>query len=165
MKLNELKCIENNISLEDYYELYNYVRDNMEHPEWLELIPIEETINILKNKGKIWLYYDKEIPVCSMFYIPSNNNSLKKHKVKYDEKETGSLGPIMVRKEYIGNNLMNQMMKAFEEYNINIGNKYIFTKAAKENIYSINNILKNAYILIDEYKNERGINQAFIKKI
>lgn len=53
----DLKCISNNVNLDDYYELYNNVRKNMEHPEWLGVIPIDETKRILLNGGKIWLYY------------------------------------------------------------------------------------------------------------
>lgn len=165
MKLEELNCVSKNVSLDDYYELYNYVRDNMNYPEWLGLIPREETEKVLKDNGKIWLYYDGDLPVCSVFYLPSGNKSLKKHNVDFDESITGSLGPIMVRKEYIGNGLMSQMLKIFNEYNIQIGNKYIFTKAAKDNVYSVNNILKDGYKITHEYENERGMNLAFIKEI
>lgn len=35
MKLIDLKEISENVNLDDYLYLYNYVRDNMEHPEWL----------------------------------------------------------------------------------------------------------------------------------
>ena len=165
MKLNELRCVSENVCLDDYYELYTYIRKNMEHPEWLDLIPRHDTEIILKNYGKIWLYYDNEIPVCSVFYIPSDNRSLKKHNIETEDYETGALGPIMVRKEYIGNGLMNQMLKIFDEYNKNINNKYIFTKVAKDNIYSIRNIEKNGYIITHKYYNERGINLAYLKKL
>ena len=35
MSFNELKCVSDNVNLDDYLKLYKYVRDNMEHPEWL----------------------------------------------------------------------------------------------------------------------------------
>ncbi len=38
----------------------------------------------------------------------------------------------------------------------------MFTKAHRDNIYSIRNILKGGYKLIDEYENERGKMLAFI---
>lgn len=69
MKLNNLICISSNVSLTDYLNLYKYVRDNMLHPEWLGTFTKEEIIDILNHDGKIWLYYDKTTPVCSMFYI------------------------------------------------------------------------------------------------
>ena len=163
MKITDFKEISNNINLDEYLLLYNYVRDNMEHPEWLGTFTKEEIIDILKIGGKIWMYYDKDIPVCSVFYIPPSNKSLKKHNVEYDESITGSLGPIMVRKEYIGNGLQTDMQKIINEYAKSIGKTHMFTKAHSDNIYSIRNILKDGYKVIDEYENERGKIKAFIK--
>lgn len=45
----------------------------MPHPEWLGTFSKDEIIEILNNGGKIWLYYDQNMPVCSVFYIPSSN--------------------------------------------------------------------------------------------
>ena len=163
MKLTDLKGIDNNINLDDYLFLYNYVRNNMEHPEWLGTFTLEEIKEILSIGGKIWMYYDKDIPVCSMFYIPSSNKSLRKHKIEYDETITGSLGPIMVRKEYIGNKLQTAMLEVLNDYVAKIGKSHLFTKAHSDNIYSIRNILKDGYKVIDEYENERGPMTAFIK--
>ena len=163
MKLNDLKEISDNVNLDEYLSLYNYVRDNMVHPEWLGTFTLDEIKNILSIGGKIWMYYDKDIPVCSVFYIPTSNKSLKKHNVEYDESITGSLGPIMVRKEYVGNGLQSAMQKVLNEYVKSIGKIHFFTKAHSDNIYSIRNILKDGYKVIDEYENERGKMTAFVK--
>ena len=163
MKLNDLKEISDNVNLDEYLSLYNYVRDNMVHPEWLGTFTLDEIKNILSIGGKIWMYYDKDIPVCSVFYIPTSNKSLKKHNVEYDESITGSLGPIMVRKEYVGNGLQSAMQKVLNEYIKSIGKTHMFTKAHSDNIYSIRNILKDGYKVIDEYENERGKMTAFVK--
>lgn len=164
MKLNDLKVISENVPLDEYLYLYNYVRDNMEHKEWLGTFTEEEIKEILKIGGKIWLYYDKEIPVCSVFYIPVSNKSLRKHNILHDEKLTGSLGPIMVRHEYVGNGFQTAMQNVINKYAISVGKKYMFTKAHSDNIYSIKNILKDGYEVIDEYLNERGKMTAFVKK-
>ena len=163
MKLIDLKEISENVNLDDYLYLYNYVRDNMEHPEWLGTFEREEIEEILNVGGKIWLYYDKDIPVCSVFYIPASNKSLKKHNIDYDEIITGSLGPIMVRKEYVGNHLQSQMLDVLNKYGKSIGKTHMFTKAHSDNIYSIRNILKDGYKVADEYINERGPMTAFVK--
>lgn len=163
MKLTDLKEVSTNVNLDEYLYLYNYVRDNMEHPEWLGTFTKEEIEDILNNKGKIWMYYDKDIPVCSIFYIPTKNKSLRKHNIEYDEEVTGSLGPVMVRKEYVGNGLQTQMMNVLNEYVKSIGKKHMFTKAHSDNIYSIKNILKDGYKVIDEYENERGPMTAFVR--
>lgn len=163
--LKELKCINENIDLDDYLSLYKYVRDNMEHPEWLGTFTKEEIINILNNKGKIWIYYDNEKIVCSMFYIPIKEKTLLKHNIYLKEKDVGSLGPIMVSPDYIGNGYQNQMMSVLEEYMKNINKKYIFTKVCSDNIYSLNNMKKNNYQVVDTYIDERGENKALIKEI
>lgn len=165
MKLCDLECVDNNISLLDYYKLYNYVRENMKNPEWLGVIPKEETINILKNNGKIWIYYNKDEIVCSMFYIPANSRTLAKHNINVNVNETGSLGPIMVSPKYVGKGFMKQMLEVFNEYNKKIGNKYIFTKVATNNNYCIKNIEKDGYEIVDIYENERGKNNAYLKNI
>lgn len=134
----------------------------MEHPEWLGFITINET----KSKGgKLWIYYDNSNLVCSMFYMLIKQQSLIKYNIFYDANIVGALGPIMVKNEYLGNKLMYQMLKEFEKYNKVIGNKYIFTKVATDNIRSIKNFEENGYQIVHTYNSERGINNAYLKKI
>ena len=165
MKLSDFTCINNNVDLDDYLKLYKYVIDNMKNKEWLGTFTKEEIKDILSLGGKIWLYYDEEILVCSMFYIPSNQKTLDKRKINTKSSVTASLGPIMVSPNYIGNKLMSQMLEVFNDYCKSIGMKYIFTKAHSNNIYSINNMYKDNYELIESYTNERGQMSAFLKKL
>ncbi len=167
MSFKELKCVDNNVNLNDYLKLYNYVLDNMEHPEWLGTFTEKEIIDILATGGKIWLYYNSSNNdlVCSVFYIPPTNKALKKHNIEVDEKYTGSLGPIMVSPDYVGHSFQLKMMKVFDEYVKSLNKKYIFTKAHSDNIYSIFNIKKDGYILMHEYENERGPMSAFLKTL
>ena len=163
MKLHDLRQVSDNVNLDEYLWLYNYVRDNMEHPEWLGTFTLDEIKEVLSSGGKIWMFYDKNIPVCSIFYIPSSNKSLRKHNIEYDEKITGSLGPVMVRKEYTGNGLQTEMMNVLNDYVKSIGKTHMFTKAHSDNIYSIRNILKDGYTIVHEYESDRGPTTAFVK--
>lgn len=165
MEFKNLKCVSTDVNLDDYLRLYDYVRNNMANPEWLGTFEKNEILDILHNGGKIWLYYCSNKPVCSMFYIPSNNKTLQKHNILHDETIVGSLGPIMVSPDYIGNGYQSKMMIELERYCKVIGKKYIFTKAHSDNIYSINNMLKNGYVLVNNWENERGSMSAFIKII
>lgn len=137
----------------------------MQHPEWLGTFSKNEIEDILSQEGKIWLYYDNENLVCSMFYIPSNQKSLDKRHINTLEKETASLGPIMVSPDYVGNGLMSKMLEIFNKYCISIGAKYIFTKAHSENLYCIKNMYNDGYKFVEEYENERGKNSVFLKKL
>ena len=78
MNFIKLKCVNQNVDLNDYLKLYTYVKENMQHPEWLGTFSMNEIEDILLPGGKIWLYYDNEHLVCSMFYIPSNQKVLNK---------------------------------------------------------------------------------------
>ena len=50
----------------------------MKEPSWLGEFSLNELKNILNNEGKIFNFYDKNIIVCSVVYIPSNNKTLNK---------------------------------------------------------------------------------------
>lgn len=163
--IENLKCVNENVNLDDYLKLYKYVRDNMEHPEWLGTFTRDEIIEILNVGGKIWLYYDNSNLVCSMFYIPSSKKSLVKHNVNYNEELVGSLGPIMVSPDYVGHGYQIKMMNILDEYCRSINKKYIFTKVCSDNLYSLNNMLNDNYKVVDEYESERGMDTALIKEI
>lgn len=62
-----------------------------------------------------------------MLYIPSNNKTLKKHNLKYDENLVGACGLIMVNPKYVGNKFQKQMLELLDEYCKSIGKKiYIY---------------------------------------
>ena len=163
--LNELKCVCENVEIDKYLELYKYVRENMEHPEWSGTFAKEEINGILKDGGKIWLYFNKQELVRSMFNMPIKESSLRKHNVMFNEIEVGALGPIMVSPKYVGNGLQNEMIQVLNKYCIDNNKKYIYTKVCSDNVYCLRNLIKNGYILKDEYENERGMNSALIKEL
>lgn len=165
MEFNKLKCVSDNVNLNHYMKLYKYVIDNMQNKEWLGTFTKKEIKDILKEGGKIWLYYDNKNLVCSVLYIPSNQKTLDKRNINTKAEETASLGPIMVNPDYIGNKFMLSMLEVFNEYCLSIGMKYIFTKANSDNLYSINNMYKNGYKLIEEHESVRGKVSVFLKKL
>lgn len=166
MELKELKCIDENIDIDLYQKYYKYVRDNMEHPEWLGTFTNEEIKSFLDDGGKIWMYYDSDKFVGSVFYFPTTTKkSLLKHNIDVDPDYTSALGPVIVSPEYVGNGFQYKMQQVYNEYAKKQGKKYSFTKAHADNIYSIRNILKDNYKLTHEYIDDRGPNQAFIKEL
>ena len=91
-----------------------------------------------------------------MLYIPSNNKTLEKHNLKYDEKLVGSCGPIMVNPKYVGNKFQKQMLELLDKYCKSIGKIYIFTKVHPDNIYSINYFVGDGYKFVETYKTSSG---------
>ena len=156
MKINEFNCISEHNNIDEYLEFYKYVKSNMKEPSWLGEFSLNELKNILNNEGKLFNFYDNNIIVCSMLYIPSNNKTLEKHNLKYDEDLVGSCGPIMVNPEYVGNKFQKQMLELLDKYCKNIGKIYIFTKVHPDNIYSINNFISDGYKFVETYKTSSG---------
>lgn len=156
MKINEFNCISEHNNIDEYLEFYKYVKSNMKEPSWLGEFSLNELKNILNNEGKLFNFYDNNIIVCSMLYIPSNNKTLEKHNLKYDEKLVGSCGPIMVNPKYVGNKFQKQMLELLDKYCKSIGKRYIFTKVHPDNIYSINNFVSDGYKFVEKYKTSSG---------
>lgn len=166
MKINEFNCISEHNNIDEYLEFYKYVKSNMKEPSWLGEFSLNELKNILNNEGKLFNFYDNNIIVCSMLYIPSNNKTLEKHNLKYDEDLVGSCGPIMVNPEYVENKFQKQMLELLDKYCKNIGKIYIFTKVHPDNIYSINNFISDGYKFVETYKTSSGeLRSVYFKEI
>ena len=166
MKINEFNCISEHNNIDEYLEFYKYVKSNMKEPSWLGEFSLNELKNILNNEGKLFNFYDNNIIVCSMLYIPSNNKTLEKHNLKYDEDLVGSCDPIMVNPEYVGNKFQKQMLELLDKYCKNIGKIYIFTKVHPDNIYSINNFISDGYKFVETYKTSSGESRSvYFKEI
>lgn len=166
MKINEFNCISEHNNIDEYLEFYKYVKSNMKEPSWLGEFSLNELKNILNNEGKLFNFYDNNIIVCSMLYIPSNNKTLEKHNLKYDEKLVGSCGPIMVNPKYVGNKFQKQMLELLDKYCKSIGKRYIFTKVHPDNIYSINNFISDGYKFVETYKTSSGESRSvYFKEI
>ena len=164
MKLNELKSISDNINLDEYIKFREYVKMHMEHPEWLGDFTKEDLINMLNNNSKIWIYYLDNIPICSMMFIPSTEKDVSKFELNLNYKEVVDYGPMFVNPKYIGNGLQYQMLREIDKYSISLGYKYSAGTIHPDNIYSINNLLKDGF----EYKStkefKRGIRNIYLKK-
>ena len=166
MKINEFNCISEHNNIDEYLEFYKYVKSNMKEPSWLGEFSLNELKNILNNEGKLFNFYDNNIIVCSMLYIPSNNKTLEKHNLKYDEKLVGSCGPIMVNSKYVGYKFQKQMLELLDKYCKSIGKRYIFTKVHPDNIYSINNFISDGYKFVETYKTSSGeLRSVYFKEI
>ena len=132
----------------------------VEEDKYIDDNPIK--LGLFEGNGK---YKDKEV-IKDVYYAPFESNvDIGSFEVFLtdNEKVTGSLGPIMVRKEYVGNGLQTAMLGVLNNYVKSIGKDHMFTKAHSDNIYSIRNILKDGYKVVDEYENERGPMTAFVK--
>ena len=167
MKLNlkDMTCISQNINLNQYIEFREYVKKHMEHPEWLGDFSEEDLEFLLKNGSKIWIYCLESTPVCSMMAIPADERTMKKFEIDIDYNEIMDYGPMMVNPNFVGNNLQYQMLKELDLYSINNNYKYIISTIHPDNIYSINNFLKDDFKLVGQKALKRGIRNIYIKAL
>lgn len=164
MILQELKCINKNIDIDEYIEFREMVKQNMEHPEWLGDFSKEDLIKMQNDNSIIWVYYLDNDPVSSMMLIPSTEKTLNKFEIDLDYKEVVDYGPMFVNPKYVGNGLQYQMLKELDNHCIKLGYKYAVGTIHPDNIYSITNLLKDDFKLIGTKEFTRGIRNIYLKK-
>ena len=162
--ISDLKCISENIDLDSYISFKDKVKQKMEYPDWLGDFSKEDLKKMIKEGSKIWVYYLEDEPVCSMMLIPATDKSLNKFEIDLDYKQVMDYGPMMVNPNYIGNNLQYQMLKQSDSYSFNKGYKYALSTVHPENIYSINNLLKDNFEFISQKELKRGVRNVYLKK-
>ena len=165
MKLKDLNCVDNIINVKEYISFMKDVKKYMEHPEWLGDFTEEDIKYLLNNNSKIWIYYLNDEPVCSMMLIPSTKKQLNKYNLEYDEKDIVDYGPMFVNIKYVGNRLQFQMLNELDNYSIKQGFKYSVGTIHPENIYSINNIIKDDFKYIGTKEFSRGIRNIYLKEL
>ena len=164
MKLEELLCISENVNLDEYINFRDYVKKHMTHPEWLGDFSKEKLINLLNNNSKIWVYYLNKEPVCSMMLIPADEKSLQKFELDLDYRDVADYGPMFVNPKYVGNHLQYQMLQTLDKYCINKNYKYAAGTIHPDNIYSINNLIKDDFVCKGSKEFKRGIRNIYLKK-
>ncbi len=164
--LTDLVCQDDSINLDEYLIFSKMVRDNMEHPDWLGVFSEDDLKQMLKDNSKIWNYYLNDEIVCSMMYIPATEHSAMKLEISnYDFRLIADYGPMMVNPKYIGNGLQYQMLKVLNQYALNIGCKYAVATIHPDNIYSINNFLKDEFLKIGQKDFKRGRRDIYFKQL
>lgn len=165
MKINNLVCIDKNINLDNYLTYREEVKKNMKNPDWLGDFTKEDLINLLSNGSKIWMYYNNKEFVSSMMMIPSNKEDMQKFNLNKNYKEVVDYGPMFVNYKYIGNNLQYQMLQELDKYVKSLGYKTAIGTIHPDNIYSINNLIKDNFKLHSTRTFKRGIRNIYIKNM
>lgn len=163
--INKLEYENKNIDIDNYLLFRDYVKNSMDYPEWLGDFTKNDLEYLLSNGSTIWIYYLDKDPVCSMMLIPSTEKDLSKFEINLDYKEVVDYGPMFVNPKYVGNGLQYQMLKVLDEYCINSGYKYAISTVHPDNVYSINNLVKDEFKLIGQKEFSRGIRNIYLKQL
>lgn len=165
MKLNDLNYVNDKIDVDKYIEYRENVKKAMKEPDWLGDFSKDDILYMLDNNSKIWMYFkDKEF-ICSMMLIPSTKKDLDKFGIDLDFNEVVDYGPMFVNPKYVGNSLQYQMLKELDEYSSNKGYKYAISTVHPNNIYSINNLIKDGFELVGYRIFTRGERNIYYKKL
>ena len=111
------------------------------------------------------MYYKDNEPVCSMMIIPSTQKDMDKFELGLNHMEVVDYGPMMVNPKYIGNKLQLQMLEKLDDYGKLNGYKYAVSTIHPDNIFSINNFLKDSFEFGNQKEFKRGIRNIYIKKL
>lgn len=164
MKLDDLICKEN-IDVEEYYNYFINVKNEMENPDWLGDLEKEDFKYLISRGAKSWTYFYKDEFVCSFMHIVATKKAIEHLGLNYKDEECAECGPMFVKKEYRGNKLQAQMFKKLEDFCKQQGFKYILTTANPNNIYSSNNMAASGYEKVGFKLLERGPRNIYVRKI
>lgn len=161
--IKQLRCKMQNIDIDYYIEFRDSVKKHMPYPDWLGDFTKDDLEELHSQGAIIWIYYLEQIPVCSMMLIPSTKKSLNKFELNYDEREVVDYGPMFVHPKYRGNRLQYQMLNELDKYCLESGYKYAVTTVHPDNIYSIQNLIKDGFKLITKKQFTRGLRNVYLK--
>lgn len=153
------------INIDQYIKFREQVKEKMNDPEWLGDFTKEDIELLLQENSKIWVYYSKEIPICSMMIIPATKKALVKFELNYKVQEVIDYGPMFVNPNYIGNNLQYQMLRELDEISRKKGYRYAVVTVHPDNMYSIRNLEKDKFKLINTKNFERGTRNIYLKEL
>ena len=153
------------INIDQYIKFREQVKETMNNPEWLGDFTREDIELLLQENSKIWVYYSKEIPICSMMIIPATKKALIKFELNYKVQEVIDYGPMFVNPNYIGNNLQYQMLRELDEKSRKKGYRYAVVTVHPDNMYSIRNLEKDKFKLINTKNFERGTRNIYLKEL
>lgn len=169
MKINLNDVIVKEISeleLDQYLDLITLVKANMKHPEWLGDFTKEDYINLMRTDSHIYSWFYNNQMIAAGVLIPATMEDLNKFfSQDLNFKEVVDLGPEMVRPDYIGNKLQDQIIKFIEKKAIEFGYKYALGTIHPDNLYSIRNLVNNDYDEIGFVVLKRGPRKVYRKAL
>ena len=163
MNLKDLKCVCDDVNIDIYINFIDNIKQSMEYPEWLGDFSKQDLNIMLNNGSKIFIYYLDNEPVCSIIFIPSDKKSISKFELDLDYHKVADYGPMFVNPKYVGNGLQYQMLVEMDKYCINSGYKYSISTVHLNNTYSINNLLKDKFVMCGQKNFKRGIRNIYLK--
>lgn len=152
----------------DVANLYNRVSDALDNKNWLKSRDELYLMDVLDKGGFIIGCYVEETLVASaLCEAPSGDYLDYLYELGLDYLDINSSyvsGYVMVDPIYRGNALHRILMETRIEESLLRGKDFIITAIAKENIFSLNTVLKLGFEIQFEKENEYGIKRNILTK-
>ena len=163
VSLNDFKCLNNDINLDEYIKCRDRLKEDMDYPDWLGDFSKETLEELLMTGSKIWMYYHGNNFVSSMMLISVTEQTIKSFGVDFDYREVVDYGPMMVDFKYQGNGLQYQMLITLDDYCRKAGYRYAISTVHPDNIFLISNLEKDCFYLVGHKTFERGKRNIYLK--
>lgn len=168
MKININEISSSFLKIEDidsYLELVTLVKSKMSNPEWLGDFSKDDYISLLNNGSLIKTYQYNGMLIGAGVLIPSTEKDLSKFlSSDLDYKTVIDYGPQMVHPDYTGNGIQRMIIKDLDLIARSYGYKYALATIHPDNLISINNLLKNDFVLIGDVILKRGPRNIYRKE-
>jgi hypothetical protein len=161
--------------LDVYMEYYQYVKDHMEHPEWLGDFTREAFEKLITTNSVImvWTFLSPTQPLTEIdefiaagMLIPARQKDLDSFlQTDLNVKDVIDFGPEMVHPDYIGNGLQSDVIQYLEKVSIWMGYKVGLGTVHPDNIYSWRNLLKNGFDEVARVDLKRGLRNVYRKEL
>ncbi len=167
ININEIEKDFLNIKeFDSYMEMVNAVKNSMIHPEWLGWFTEEEYFRLFDLGAKIVIFKYRKEMIASGMIIKSTKESLEKlRSSNLPYEQVIDYGPQMVNPNYIGNGLQTLMIETLDSISKKLGFKFALATIHPDNIYSINNFVKNNFINTTKVYLKRGPRNVYIKSL
>ena len=152
-------------SLDLYIDFINLIKSTLDRKEFLGEFSRSELMDILDNKGYIFMYKFGSILVACTMLIPASEGDMEEFGLDVDYHKVMEIGPQAVFADLRGNGIQDYMLKEMEKMCKNLGFEHLISSAHPDNVYSINNFKKNNYHKIGQKTYTRGIRNIYYKDI
>lgn len=153
------------IDLDSYIYFVDMIKSCMDNPEWLGDFTKSDLEFLLSNGSKMWMYYHKDNFVCSMICIPASEKDIKKFGLSYNYNDVIDYGPMVVNNKYRGNGLQYKMLLEQDLYAKEKGYKYAIATVHPDNVFSINNLVRDNFSLVGQKEFSRGLRNIYVKEL
>lgn len=89
--------------------------------------------------------------------------TMQKFELDLDYRDVVDYGPMFVNSRYVGNGLQYQMLCELDNYCKNNGFKFAAGTIYPDNVYSINNLVKDDFKMVGTKEFSRGMRNIYLR--